>query len=62
MFRVRNNTIPEAFWTKFRILQHNYTTRQSKNIFEEPKITLKVQSLQYPHVDLVSGINILTGL
>ena len=41
MFRVKNNTIPETFWTKFQIVQHNYVTRHSKNNFEEPKITLK---------------------
>ena len=41
IFRVKSNTIPEAFWTKFQIAQHNYVTRHSKNNFEEPKITLK---------------------
>ena len=41
MLRVKNNTIPEAFWTKFEIVQHNYATRHSENNFEEPKITLK---------------------
>ena len=41
MLRVKNNTIPEAFWTKFQIVQHNYATRHSENNFEEPKITLK---------------------
>ena len=28
MFRAKNNTIPEAFRTKFQIVQHNYATRQ----------------------------------
>ena len=41
MFRVKNNSIPETFWKKFQIVQHNYMTRHSKNNFEEPKITLK---------------------
>ena len=41
MFRVKNNTIPEAFPTKFQIVQHNYATRHCENNFEEPKITLK---------------------
>ena len=41
MFRVKNNTIPEAFRTKFQIVQHNYATRHNENNFEEPKITLK---------------------
>ena len=39
MFRVKNNTIPEAFRTKLQLVQHNYTTTHSKNNFEEPKIT-----------------------
>ena len=41
MFRVKSNTIPEAFRTKFQIVQHNYATRHSENNFEKPKITLK---------------------
>ena len=41
MFRVKNNTIPKAFRTKFQIVQHNYVTRHSENNFEKPKITLK---------------------
>ena len=46
MFRVKNYTIPEAFQTKFQIAQHNYAIRHSEN----------------PHIDLLSGINILTGV
>ena len=42
MFRVKNNIIPEAFRTKFQIVQHNYATRHSENNFEERKITFKV--------------------
>ena len=41
MFKVKNNTIPEALRTKFQIAQHNYATRHSKNNFEEPKTTFK---------------------
>ena len=41
MFRVKNNTIQEAFQTKFQMVQHNYATRHSENNFEEPKITFK---------------------
>ena len=48
MFRVKNNTIPEAFRTKFQIVQHNYATRHSKNNFEKPKITLKATKFAIP--------------
>ena len=42
MLRVKNNnTITEAFRTKFQIVQHNYATRYNENSFEEPKITFK---------------------
>ena len=41
MFRVKNNTLQEAFRTKFQIVQHNYATRHSENNFDESKITLK---------------------
>ena len=41
MFRVKNTTIPEAFRTKFQIVQHNYVIRHTENNFEEPKITFK---------------------
>ena len=41
MFKVKNNTIPEAFRTKFQIVQHNCATRHSKNNFEEPKTIFK---------------------
>ena len=42
MFRVKNKIIPEAFWTKFQIVQHSYATRHNENSFEQPKITFKV--------------------
>ena len=41
MFRVKNNTIPEALQTKFQIVQHNYATRHCENNFEEPETTFK---------------------
>ena len=45
IFRVKNFTIPVAFWTKFQIVQHNYATRHSKNNFDETKITFKATKL-----------------
>ena len=41
MFRVRNNTIPEAFVDKLEIVHHHYPTRHSENNFIEPKIYFK---------------------
>ena len=46
MFRVKNNTIPEAFRTKFQIVQQNYATRYYKNNFEERKNLLYNWSLK----------------
>ena len=46
MFRVKNNTIPEAFVNKFET---------SLNL----KYILRLPSLQYLHVDHVSGIALL---
>ena len=46
MFRVKGNTIPEAFRTKFQIVQHNYATRHSENNFEEPNITFKATKFE----------------
>ena len=31
IFKLKNNTILEAFRTKFQILQHKYATRHFKN-------------------------------
>ena len=61
MFRVKNNTIPEALRTKFQIVKHNYATRHSENNFEEPKITFKATKFAISPRIFVSGINILTG-
>ena len=52
IFKLKNNTMPEAFWTKFQIVQHKCVRRQ-KNNFEKPKINFKFQGLLYPQVDLV---------
>ena len=41
MFRVKNNTKPEAFENKFEIVHHHYPTRHSENNFIEPKIYFK---------------------
>ena len=41
MFRVKNNTFPEAFANRFEIVHHHYPTRHSENNFIEPKIYFK---------------------
>ena len=41
MFRVKNNTIPEAFVNKFEIVHYQYLTRHSENNFIEPEIYFK---------------------
>ena len=41
VFRVKNNTIPEAFINKFEIVHHHYPIRHSENNFIEPKIYFK---------------------
>ena len=48
MFRAKNNTIPEAFWTKLQIAQHNYVTGHGENIFEEPKMIFGVRKFAIP--------------
>ena len=30
IFKVKNNTMPEAFWTKFQIVQRKYIRRDRK--------------------------------
>ena len=37
MFRVKNNTIPETFRTKFQTVQHKYATRHSEITFKNLK-------------------------
>ena len=41
MFRVKNNTKPEAFENNFEIVHHHYPTRHSEYNFIEPKIYFK---------------------
>ena len=41
MFRVKNNTKPEAFENKFEIVHHHYPKRHSENNFIVPKINFK---------------------
>ena len=41
MLKIKNNTIPEAFRTKFQKVQYSYATRHSENYFEKPKIIFK---------------------
>ena len=45
MFRVKNNTKPEASENKFEIINHHYPTRHSENSFIEPKIYFKATKL-----------------
>ena len=37
IFKLKNNTMPEAFWTKFQIVQHKYVRRHRKIILKNPK-------------------------
>ena len=56
MFRVKNNTIPEAFENKFEIIirshhyyprvHHYYPRRQGENNFIEPQIYLKATKFE----------------
>ena len=57
MLRVKNNTIPEAFVNKFEIIitQQDIVKTTSFNL----KYILRLPSLQYLHVDHVSGIALL---
>ena len=59
MFRVKNNTILEAYKDKFEIVYHHYPTRHSKNSYIKPKICVKATNMQYLHVDNVSAIPLL---
>ena len=59
MFRVKHNTIPEAFWKT--VIQLNYATRYSKNNFEESKITFNVTKFAISSREPGLWNNILTG-
>ena len=59
MFRVKNNTIPEAFINKFEIVHHYYPTRHSENNLTELKIYFKATKFAISSLDHVFGIAIL---
>ena len=59
MFRLKNNTIPEAFENKFEIVHHLYPTSIAKTTPMDPKYISRLPSLQYLQVDHVSGIALL---
>ena len=42
MLRSRTNSIPETLQNKFKIIEHNYSTRYSEYNFKEPNILLRV--------------------
>ena len=42
MFRVHNETIPKSFQTKFKHIEHEYETRQSKDNFIIPKRNTRI--------------------
>ena len=42
MFWARTNSIPETLQNKFKIIEHNYSTRYSEYNFKEPNILLRV--------------------
>ena len=50
MFRVKTNSIPETLQNKFKVIEHNYSTRNSEYNFREPNIFLGLLNLQYRHV------------
>ena len=54
MFRVKTNSIPETLQNKFKVIEHNYSTRYSKQNFKEPNIFFRVTkfaiSLRGPHL------------
>ena len=54
MFRVKTNSIPETLQNKFKITEHNYSTRYSEYNFEEPNILFRFTkfaiSSRGPHI------------
>ena len=56
-FQAKTLSIPEIFQNKFKVLEHNYSTRPSEYNFKKPKLL----NLQFRHVDHLSGISILTN-
>ena len=42
MFQVKTNSIPETLQNKFKITEHNYSTRYSEYNFKEPNILFRI--------------------
>ena len=42
MFWARTNSIPETLQNKFKIIEHNYSTKYSEYNFKEPNILFRV--------------------
>ena len=42
IFRVKTNSIPETLQNKFKVIEHNYSTRYSEYSFKEPNIFFRV--------------------
>ena len=42
MFRVKTNSIPETLQNKFKVIEHNYSTRYSEYNFKESNILFRV--------------------
>ena len=41
MFKVKNNTKPDAFENKFEVIYYHYPTRHKENNFIKPKVCFK---------------------
>ena len=44
MFKVKNNVIPNTFKEQFKLVQHNYSTRNSLKNFNQPKTITKLSN------------------
>ena len=42
MFQVKSNSLPETLQNKFKVIEHNYSTRCSEYNFKEPNIIFRV--------------------
>ena len=42
MFQVKSNSLPEILQNKFKVIEHNYSTRCSEYNFKEPNIIFRV--------------------
>ena len=55
MFRVKTNLIPETFQNKFKVMEHNYSTRNNEHHLKDFLFFLFfifLLNLQYCHVDM----------